>query len=489
MRKAIEDELKQPQPLFIDGKAYVPNHGELIDVVNPATESILCQVHAATENEVNLAVQAARRAFEDSTWKGMNPSAREKILLRIADLLEQNAERLGTIETLNNGKTIREGIGDVEPSADAFRYYAGWTRKIYGETIPVDGGNFVYTLKEPVGVCGQIVPWNYPLLMAAWKVAPALACGCTIVLKPSEWTPLTALELAKITKEAGLPDGVLNVVPGYGSVAGEALSRHMDVDKIAFTGSIRTARLLLKASAESNLKKVSLELGGKSPLLVFDDADIDGAVQAAMAGSFANKGEVCSASTRLLVQSSIKDKLLDKLTSRCEQMKVGDPFDTNNHMGALVSKAQYEKVRSYIEKGKTEGARLITSEAKQNSMPDKGYYLRPAIFDEVKSHMSIAQEEIFGPVLSVLEFADEAAAIQIANGTSYGLVSAIFTKDISRAHRLAKEIKAGVVWINRWNGFDSAAPFGGNKQSGWGRELGKNALDLYTTDKCVWVNI
>jgi aldehyde dehydrogenase (NAD+) len=480
--------LREPRKLYIGGRFVDAQSGRLFDVINPATGERLAQVHEAGPEDVNAAVAAARTAFQDPTWRRMHPSAREGLLLRIADGLDEWSREIGAVECLNNGKTLREGVGDVQPAADIFRYYAGWTRHLQGETIPVDGDDFVYTLREPVGVCGQIVPWNYPLLMAAWKVAPAIACGNTVVLKPSEWTPLTALMLAEVCKQAGVPDGVVNVVPGFGEVAGAALAAHMDVDKVAFTGSVETARKLLHASADSNLKKLSLELGGKSPLVVLPDADIEATVRAAFWGIFGNKGEVCSASSRLLAHRDVRPRLVEALADMANGMKVGDPLDPDNRMGALVSQAQLDKVLGYIESGKKEGARVVAGgERITEGDLARGYFVRPTVFDEVKPHMAIAREEIFGPVLSVLEFDDDEAAIQLANDTTYGLVAAVFSKDITRAHRLARDLEAGVVWINRWNGFDSAAPFGGHKQSGWGREMGQHAIELYTQTKCVWV--
>ncbi|MCB9707799.1 MAG: aldehyde dehydrogenase family protein [Myxococcales bacterium] len=490
MREKILADLRAPQRLFINGARCEAVNKAFIDIINPATGTPLTQVQAAESPDVDLAVQAARHALTDPAWSDMTPQAREHLMLRIADILEARAHELGTLEALNNGKTLHEGVGDVGPSADAFRYYGGWVRKLYGQTIPVDGHDLVYTIREPVGVCGLIVPWNYPLLMAAWKVAPALACGCTVVLKPSELTPLTALRLADICKEAGVPDGVVNVIPGYGEQAGAALAKHPDVDKIAFTGSVATARSLLIASANSNLKKVSLELGGKSPLIVFPDADLDAAAKAAFWGIFANKGEVCSASSRLLVHASVKAALVERLTAMANRMKVGDPFLPDTEMGALISQVQFDKVMAYIKRGIDEGAELVAGgERYTEGQAANGWFLRPTIFTNVQPQMTIAQEEIFGPVLSVLEFENENEALQLANSTIYGLVAAVFTRDISRAHRVAKSLQSGVVWINRWNGFDSGAPFGGAKQSGWGRELGKHALDLYTQTKCVWVKL
>jgi len=384
---------------------------------------------------------------------------------------------------------VREAAGtDVFPAIDAFRYYAGWVRKLYGETIPVDGPFLNYTLREPVGVVGGIVPWNYPLLLGSWKVAPALACGCSIVLKPSEMTPLTALKLAEYCLEAGVPEGVVNVVTGYGWTTGEALGRHMDVDKISFTGSIRTARALLKASAESNLKRISLELGGKSPNIIFPDSDMDAAVKAAFWGIFANKGEVCSAGSRLLLHADVHDRFLDMLVDRAKKMKVGDPLDPSTQMGSQISGNQLERILSYIRSGKEEGARLLCGGERDAEGPKaKGFFVKPTVFSEVKPEMKIAQEEIFGPVLAAIRFRDAEEAVSIANGTVYGLVSAVWTRDIKLAHRMASDIKAGSVWINTYNGFDSGSPFGGYKQSGFGRDLGAHALEQYTNVKSVWV--
>lgn len=392
--ETLQNRLQKPQPLFIGGEFRPSASGKTFTVTNPAKGEPLTEVAEAEVADIDAAVAAARRAFQKTSWSRMNPSAREKLLWRIADLLEERAEEIGTLECLNNGKTLREGIGDVEPSADIFRYYAGWVRKLRGETIPVDGGNLVYTLPEPVGVCGQIVPWNYPLLMACWKVAPALACGCTVVLKPSEWTPLTALLLAEVCRDAGVPAGVVNVVPGMGSVAGAALAAHRDVDKLAFTGSTATARKLLHASADSNLKKLSLELGGKSPLVVLPDADLEGAAIAAFKGSFGNKGEVCSASTRLLVHRDVKDEMVERLAALASDMKVGDPFDPETQMGSLVSEAHFRKVMGYIETGKAEGATVRTG---GNRIGEKGFFVEPTVFDDVNPSMRIARKKSLGP--------------------------------------------------------------------------------------------
>jgi acyl-CoA reductase-like NAD-dependent aldehyde dehydrogenase len=421
----------------------------------------------------------------------MDVSQREKIIWRIGELIEKNQEELGMLESLNNGKTYREALrGDIPPTYDVFYYYAGWTRKIYGETIPVDGNYLNYTLREPVGVAGMITPWNYPMLLAAWKVAPALATGCSMVIKPSELTPLTTFRLAEYCLEAGVPPGVINVVTGYGATAGEAMARHMDIDKIAFTGSIRTARALLRASSESNLKRLSLELGGKSPNIVFPDADMDKALKAAFWGIYANKGEVCSAGSRLLIHDRVYDEFVSRLAERARAMKVGDPLDPESEMGSQISQAQLDRILGYIRAGIDEGARLVCGgERDVEGENARGFFVKPTLFAEVKPQMKIAQEEIFGPVLSVIRFRDVEEAAEIANCTIYGLVSAVWTKDITVAHRLAQKIKAGSVWINAYNCFDSGSPFGGYKQSGFGREMGAHALESYTQVKSVWVSL
>jgi acyl-CoA reductase-like NAD-dependent aldehyde dehydrogenase len=484
----IKEQL-QPGKLFINGKWEEAGLGGTIDIINPATGELLTTVPDGHGCDVDRAVAAARRSFERKTWRGMDPSKKEKILWDISEILLKHREELAVLESMENGKTVREAGGaDVDPAIDAFRYYAGWVRKIYGETIPVDGPFLNYTMREPVGVVGGIVPWNYPLQIAAWKVAPALACGCSVVLKPSEWTPLTALKLAEYCREAGLPEGVLNVVTGYGQTAGEALALHMDVDKISFTGSIRTARRLLQASGESNLKRLSLELGGKSPNIIFPDCDFEAALKSAFWGIFANKGEICSAASRLLVHEDIYDKFVGELVVRARKLKVGDPLEKGTQMGSQVSGQQMERILDYIEAGKQEGAKLMCGgERDTEGAKSKGFFVKPTIFSDVKPQMKIAQEEIFGPVLCALKFHDADEAVEIANCTIYGLVSAVWTRDIKLAHRMAADIKAGTVWINTYNGFDTASPFGGYKQSGFGRDLGAHALEQYTSIKSVWV--
>jgi aldehyde dehydrogenase (NAD+) len=479
----------KPGKLFIGGKASECASAKKIEVINPATGQVLTTVERGEGEDVDRAVKAARSSFESGPWPAMNASEHSKILWRLGELIDKNRDELVMLESLNTGKTLKGARGgDMKPAADIFYYYAGWARHYQGEVIPVDGPYLNYTLREPVGVVGMITAWNYPLLLAAWKVAPALATGNTCVIKPSELTPLTTLRLAELCQEAGVPDGVVNVVTGYGPEAGEALGRHMDVDKIAFTGSIRSARALLKASGESNLKRLSLELGGKSPNIIFPDADLDAAIPAAFWAIYANKGEVCSAGSRLLLHKDIHDQFLERLVDKARNMRVGNPLDPKTEMGPQISQTQLDRILGYIDSGKQEGASLLCGgERDTEGEKAKGFFVKPAVFAGVTPSMKIAQEEIFGPVLTALKFGDEEEAIAVANGTIYGLVSAIWTRDIQRAHRLARQIKAGVVWINTYNGFDSAAPFGGYKQSGFGREMGAHALESYTQVKSVWV--
>ncbi len=461
----------------------------MIDVCNPATCELLGTVPDCDAAEVDRAVAIARASFENKTWRGLDPSKRERILWNIGDLLLQHSDELAKLISQETGKTLREAAGaDIAPAADCFHYYAGWVRKLYGETIPVDGPYLNYTLREPVGVVAAIVPWNFPLQTAAWKVAPALACGCSVILKPSELTPLNALRFAEICREAGLPEGTLTVVTGYGPTAGEALTLHEDVDKISFTGSVATARKLLQNSAVSNLKRLSLELGGKSPNIVFPDADLDAAVRAALWGVFGNKGEMCTAASRLLLHEEIYDRFLGDLVARAGKLRLGNPLDPSTQMGPQISARQMDRILDFIEIGKQEGARLACG-GERDTAGDKaqGYFVKPTVFAGVTATMRIATEEIFGPVLCAIPFRDAADAIRIANSTTYGLASAVWTRDLKLAHRMAAEIKAGSVWVNTYNAFDSASPFGGYKQSGFGRDLGSYALEQYTNVKSVWI--
>lgn len=482
-----KDDLKiKPGRLLIDGKWVDSVSGKTFDTINPATEEVITCIAEGDRADIDLAVTAARKAFEDGPWKKTDARDRGRILFEIANLIEKNKDELALLETLDNGKPISETMNaDLPLVIDCLLYYAGWADKIHGETIPVRGEFFNYTLREPVGVVGQIIPWNFPLLMAAWKIAPALACGNTVVLKPAEQTPLTALRLGEICKEAGLPDGVLNIVPGYGPTAGAALAEHMDVDKIAFTGEYTTGRIIMQA-ASKNLKRISLELGGKSPNIVFADSDIDSAVNGAMTGIFFNQGEVCCAGSRLFLEKSIHDEFVEKLSDKASSLRVGDPEDAGTQMGAQVSKEQFDKILGYIDIGKQEGAKLVTGGERCG---ERGYFVKPTIFDAVDNNMKIAREEIFGPVVTVITFDDVDDVVRQSNRSIYGLAAAVWTRDIKKAHRLARDLKAGTIWINTYNSFDAASPFGGYKQSGFGRELGIHALELYTQVKSVWINL
>ncbi len=454
--------------------------------VNPATEEVIAEVHEAGEEGVDAAVRSARDAFAD--WRDVDPHRRSELLWRLADLIEEHADELAALETRDNGKPAFESAKvDLPSVVENFRYFAGWADKLSGETVPVSGPFLNYTLREPVGVVGAIVPWNFPLSLAAWKVAPALACGNAVVLKPAEQTPLTALLLGELALEAGFPPGVLNVVPGHGEPTGQALTGHPGVDLIAFTGSVETGRKVMESAAD-NLTKVSLELGGKSPNVVFADADLEAAARGATTGIFYGKGEVCAAGSRLYVDRSVKDEFMDRLLERTEGMKPGDPTSGDTRLGPLVSADQREKVLSYVQAGRQEGARLVAG-GEPASVDGKGYFVEATVFDDVDIDMKIAREEIFGPVLSVLDFEDVDDAIRQANETIYGLAAGVWTRDVARAHRFAREVEAGTVWVNTYNRYDSASPFGGTKQSGFDRDLGRHALEKYTRTKSVWVSL
>jgi betaine-aldehyde dehydrogenase len=476
--------------LLIDGQWVDAESGKTFESPNPSTGETLAEVAEADKADIDKAVAAARRAFEGK-WSRMSARDRGRLLYKLSQLIESRAKELAELETADNGKPIKESLYiDIPSVVENFEYFAGWATKIEGETIPVPGQMFNYTLREPVGVCGQIIPWNFPLLMAAWKLAPALAAGNTVVLKPAEQTPVTAMELGKLIQEAGFPDGVVNVVPGFGETAGAALAAHPDVDKIAFTGSTEVGKLIARAAAD-NLKKVSLELGGKAPNIVFADADLEQAVNGAMMGIFFNQGQVCCAGSRLFLHEGVKDEFLDRFKTKAEKIKVGDPLDTATQMGPQVSEEQLTRIKSYVDIAKGEGATVYAG----GGAPEleekfrKGFYFQPTIFSEVKNDMRVAQEEIFGPVTSVITFADEEDLIRQANQTIYGLSAGIWTRDITRAHRFARAIKAGTIWINTFNMFNAASPFGGYKQSGYGREMGRHALELYTQVKSVWVDL
>jgi len=476
--------------LFIDGQWVDAESGKTFTTPNPATGETLAEVAEADAADIDKAVVAARRAYE-GRWSKLSARDRGRLLYKLSQLIEQNAGDLAGIETADNGKPIKESLYiDLPQVVENFEYFAGWATKIEGETIPVPGKMFNYTLREPIGVCGQIIPWNFPLLMAAWKLAPALAAGNTVVLKPAEQTPVGAMELAKLIQEAGFPEGVVNIVPGYGETAGAALAAHPGIDKVAFTGSTEVGKLIAKAAAE-NLTKVSLELGGKAPNIVFADSNLDQAVAGAMMGIFYNQGQVCCAGSRLFVEEGVKDEFLSKLTEKAERIAVGDPMDKSTQMGPQVSEEQLNRIKGYVDIARNEGAAVVTGGASPQLDGEfqKGYFFRPTIFADVNNKMRVAQEEIFGPVVSVISFKDEDDLIKQANDTIYGLSAGIWTQDITRAHRFAREIKAGVVWINTYNMFNAASPFGGYKQSGYGREMGRHALDLYTQVKSVWVDL
>lgn len=492
MSSAQPVEFKSPRKyrLLIDGKWVDAASGKTFTSPNPSTGEVFAEVAAADKADIDKAVSAARRAFEGK-WSQMSARDRGRLLYKLSQLIEERSTELAELETADNGKPIRESLYvDLPQVVENFEYFAGFATKIEGETIPVPGQMFNYTLREPVGVCGQIIPWNFPLMMAAWKLAPALAAGNTVVLKPAEQTPVTAMELGKIIQEAGFPDGVVNIVPGYGETAGAALASHPGIDKVAFTGSTEVGKLIAKSAAD-NLTKVSLELGGKAPNIVFADADLEQAVNGAMMGIFFNQGQVCCAGSRLFVEERVKDEFLARFKAKAETVSVGDPALKTTQMGPQVSKEQLDRIQSYVGIAREEGASVITGgeTPKLEEGFQRGYFFQPTIFSDVSNTMRVAQEEIFGPVTSVITFKDEEDLIKQANQTIYGLSAGIWTRDVVRAHRFAKAIKAGVIWINTFNMFNAASPFGGYKQSGYGREMGKHALDLYTQIKSVWVDL
>jgi len=462
--------------------------GKTFETINPATGEVLANVAEADAADVDLAVKAARKAFHTkAAWRRMSAAERGKLLSRLADLIEKNADELATLESLDNGKPRHVAqAADLPLVIACYRYYAGWADKIQGKTIPVAGDYFCYTRHEPVGVVGQIIPWNFPLLMQAWKLGPALACGNTVVLKVAEQTPLSALRVGELILEAGFPEGVVNILPGYGPTAGAAIANHMDVDKVAFTGSTEVGHLIMKAAAETNLKRVTLELGGKSPNIVFADADMDQAIEGSHFALFFNQGQCCCAGSRLFVEEKVYDEFVERSTQRAKRRTVGNPLDTKTEQGPQVDNDQFNKVLSYVEKGKKEGAKLMCGGER---VGDRGYFVAPTVFADVKDDMQIAQEEIFGPVMSILKFKDMDELVERANKTIYGLAAAVWTRDITKAHNVANNVRAGTVWVNCFDVFDAAAPFGGFKQSGIGRELGEYGLQQYSEIKTVTVKL
>jgi acyl-CoA reductase-like NAD-dependent aldehyde dehydrogenase len=475
-----------PKKLLICGKWIAAKSGQTFETVNPANEEVLALVAEGDKADVDEAVLAARGAFESGKWPSMGPHQRGRLLFMIADLIEEHANELAELITLDNGKPITESIAEIDRAASTFRYYGGWATKFYGETNPSDPGFLNYTLREPVGVCGQIVPWNGPLATLSWKIAPALAFGNTLVLKPAEQTPLPAIRLGELICETGLPDGVVNIVTGFGSTAGGAIASHPGIDKVAFTGSTEVGKLILQASV-GNLKRVSLELGGKSPNVIFPDAAMDQAVALSASGVFRNQGQVCCAATRMFVQERIYDEFAERISKKAEEIRLGAPLDHSTTMGPLVSNEQHERVLGFLKLANTEGAKAKTGG--ERGPQQKGYFVKPTIYVDVKNDMRIAREEIFGPVAVLIPFKDENDAVLQGNDTTYGLGAGVWTRDISRAHKVARALRAGSVWINCYGLIDPISPFGGYKQSGFGRELGPQSIDLYTQIKSVYVKL
>ncbi|MFK0733863.1 MAG: aldehyde dehydrogenase family protein [Gloeotrichia echinulata IR180] len=475
-----------PTQLLINNEWIESTSGRRFSTINPTTGEIICELAEADAPDVDKAVQAARKAFTSGEWAKISATRRGELLYKLADLIEANIDELARLETLDNGKPLQDSLGDLGLVIGCYRYYAGWADKVQGKTIPINGPYFCYTRHEPVGVVGQIIPWNFPLLMQAWKLAPALATGNTVVMKTAEQTPLSALRVGELIIEAGFPPGVVNILSGYGPTAGAAIARHMDIDKVAFTGSTEVGHLIMEAAAKSNLKRVTLELGGKSPNIVFADADIDAAITGAYNGIFFNQGQCCCAGSRLFVEEKFYDDFVAKVVERTKQRVVGNPFDPETEQGPQVDQDQFDRVMSYIESGIREGAQMLSG---GNRVGERGFFIAPTVFADVQDNMKIAQEEIFGPVISIIKFKDIDEVIQRANATMYGLAAAVWTQDITKAHAIANNVRAGTIWVNCYDVFDAAAPFGGFKQSGIGRELGEYGLQQYTEVKTVTIKL
>ena len=492
MDQRVEAYISTPRKMLINGKWVAAKSGKTFPTYDPSTGEVLAKVAEGDKADIDDAVKAARAAFEKGPWRTMTASERGKLMWKLADLLDKNVEEFAQLESLDNGKPVGVArAADVPLAAELFRYMAGWATKIEGNTIPLSvpytpGARYLaYTLREPVGVVGQIIPWNFPLLMAAWKLGPALATGCTVVLKPAEQTPLSALRLGELICEAGFPDGVVNIVPGYGETAGAALAGHDDVDKCAFTGSTEVGKLIVKA-ATGNLKKISLELGGKSPNIVMKDADLSVAIPGAASAIFFNHGQCCCAGSRLYVERPAFDRVVEGVAAEAKKIKVGSGLESDTNMGPMVSEEQQQRVCGYLESGLKEGAKAVTGGKK---VARKGYFVEPTVLVNTNEKMKVVKEEIFGPVVTAIPFDNPEELTPRANDSVYGLAAGIWTKDISKAHQLAASLKAGTVWINCYNIFDAALPFGGYKQSGWGREMGKDVFELYTQTKAVCTRI